>query len=934
MTTSILPSILPSIKISKSGVPVSPSPSAPRTIVNDIGSENGRPTTSGNDVPTTTGGSTAFSNGSQSKFSNSTLALDTERLQSPTTSTARRKGVPMREGTALVDPLTMQILRRTGTENTIRQKARKDSNDDAQNEGVMGAIPERNPSDTIRHMDAQPQKKKGVSFLSRIMGGKKKGGDAPQNEDGFEVDMRTEGMDAHVFSEPIGGHGFTPQFPAPPKYIRVRSQNKHKREFDQTFLAQELYRKHEEHPKSPNASKFNLSTASLSSIPAHKSGAIWAMRWSKDGRYIAAGGQDKIVRVWQVISTKEERGMHEKEEEAAGTGSGGVYSGGRGVRLNAPVFRSEPIHEYTGHTADVLDLSWSKNNFLLSSSMDKTVRLWHVSRNECLCCFQHSDFVTAICFHPRDDRFFLAGSLDSKLRLWSIPDKSVAFWNELPDLITAVAFTPDGRMAIAGCLSGLCLFYETEGLRYHTQVHVRSSHGKNAKGSKITGIETITFPPNDPNGEVKILITSNDSRVRMYNARDKSLEVKFKGNENTCSQIHATFSDDAQYVISGSEDRRVYIWNVGSGEAERKDKRPAEHFEAHPAIVTVAIMAPTATRQLLGGSGDPLYDLCNPPPVTLVSRGSDSISSKKHPESLADHKSEDSSVLNIPKPPEESPAYLQRSTHPDGNIIVTADYTGRIKVFRQDCAFNKRKSDSFDTASTLSKKIGDSLFNGHGRRNSSHSHHGSDRIQSWRQSIASNGSLEGSIRGHRNSLGLDGSSNRSVSPRKSMGAMSIGSGSTSNRFMRSGSVRSRASRATSIGVDGPIHNGHNAYTVASGTNRGHGIPSSADGKVLPDVERPRSTVQNQTGNGLRGQGANQDRNSGMPMTRASAGSSRHRLSAVDSDESDEEVFSSNEGEESENETVRCKRCGGTSFRAKQSKKGEHKLLCVKCNSML
>lgn len=51
-------------------------------------------------------------------------------------------------------------------------------------------------------------------------GGKKRSSDASQDEDGFEVDMRTEGMDAHVFSQPIG---YIPQFPAPPKYIRVRS---------------------------------------------------------------------------------------------------------------------------------------------------------------------------------------------------------------------------------------------------------------------------------------------------------------------------------------------------------------------------------------------------------------------------------------------------------------------------------------------------------------------------------------------------------------------------------------------------------------------------------------------------------------------------------------------------------------------------------------
>ena len=75
--------------------------------------------------------------------------------------------------------------------------------------------------------------------------------------------------------------------------------------------------------------------------------------------------------------------------------------------------------------------------------MDKTVRLWHISRRECLCCFQHIDFVTALAFHPKNDQFFLSGSLDGKLRLWNIPEKKVTLWNEVDGnckIITAANF--------------------------------------------------------------------------------------------------------------------------------------------------------------------------------------------------------------------------------------------------------------------------------------------------------------------------------------------------------------------------------------------------------------------------------------------------------------------------------------------------------------
>ena len=403
--------------------------------------------------------------------------------------------------------------------------------------------------------------------------------------------------------------------------------------------------------------------------------------------------------------------------------------------------------------------------------MDKTVRLWHISRDECLCCFKHSDFVTSIQFHPRDDRFFLAGSLDSKLRLWSIPDKSVAYWSQLSDLITAVAFSPDGKIAIAGCLHGLCSFYETEGLKYQTQIHVRSARGKNAKGSKITGIQAMNYPPEDSNGEVKLLITSNDSRARVYNLRDKGLEMKFKGNENTCSQIHASFSDDARYVICGSEDKKAYIWSTGPSESDG-DKRPLETFEVHTAIVTTAIMAPVKTRQLLNASGDPLYEICNPPPITLIGK----TEPRSSPPPTENSHNQYDSIPPTPTTtepskstkPEESPAYIARSSHRDGNIIVTADYMGRIRVFRQDCAYkNRLRNENWDKSKSSKKMLNRSSSvatrDSNKSKSESLTYPSSDRILSWRQSISrsnmSNDNIPSSPRQNR-------VANRSLSPHK------------------------------------------------------------------------------------------------------------------------------------------------------------------------
>ncbi|CAM9231802.1 unnamed protein product [Choristocarpus tenellus] len=434
----------------------------------------------------------------------------------------------------------------------------------------------------------------------------------------------------------------------------------------------------------------------------HHTGPVWTAAFSHTGRFLATAGQDTKVRVYCVsgsdgkgtnkgLAAKETgicepgvllphpkpnsesessievmsipssptlpggtRGSSSMSSDVPGVGGVGGASSPLSSSLPSPLsplqrpavkvpglLEKDTFRIFEGHTGDVVELTWSRNDFLLSASLDKTVRLWHVSQGACLHCFLHSDIVTSVDFHPVFEHLFLSGCFDKKVRVWNIRDGRVQEWQQAPGMVTAARFSRDGQMIIAGLYQGQVLFYQTQGMRYFTQIECRNRRGPLKSGRKVTGLAfkgSGTTKAGDVAGgsggagvqggalacarkkfgavDEEVLVTTNDSRLRLYNTEDFAMSSKYKGLSNDSLQIKASFSEDGRLIISGSENGKVYVWNTSgtsrpqtaavsggsssSSSGAKDTNRCHESFvatEGDPSIVTVAAFVPESAAR-------------------------------------------------------------------------------------------------------------------------------------------------------------------------------------------------------------------------------------------------------------------------------------------------------------------------------------------------
>ncbi|KAF6146020.1 hypothetical protein GIB67_026197 [Kingdonia uniflora] len=355
--------------------------------------------------------------------------------------------------------------------------------------------------------------------------------------------------------------------------VRVHARRKRSKEFSALYMGQD--------------------------IRAHE-GSILTMKFSPDGHYLASAGGDGIVRVWQVLehdrsnevesnildidhsctyfkvnSSSEVSPLMPDKERTGKSKSMRNTSDSTCVILPPKVFRvsEKPLHEFHGHTGEVLDLSWSKNKYLLSSSVDKTVRLWKLGCDKCVSVFSHNNYVTCVQFNPVDDNYFISGSIDGKVRIWVVPGCKVIDWIDIKEIVTAICYRPDGQGGILGSMTGNCFFYDAPDNHLELGAQVYLSGKKKSPGKRIIGFQFSS-------DSSKVMVTSADSQVRILDGLD--VICKYRGLKNAGSQISASFTSDGKHIVSASEDSNVYVWNYNSQNGPTsslaKNVWSSEHF--------------------------------------------------------------------------------------------------------------------------------------------------------------------------------------------------------------------------------------------------------------------------------------------------------------------------------------------------------------------
>jgi hypothetical protein len=189
--------------------------------------------------------------------------------------------------------------------------------------------------------------------------------------------------------------------------------------------------------------------------------AVWAVKFSADGKLLATAGYDGLVRVWDVDTRQPKHDLkkHKGWARAVAFSPDGTRLASAGedgaIVLWDPATGGE-VKSIAAHAGAATCLAFSPDGQTLASGgSDKLVKLWNpVDGTEKAKFEGHGDAIWAVAYSP-DGQTIASGGADRTLRLWAAADgKPLATLAGHKDWVTSFAFSTDGSRIVSGGIDG------------------------------------------------------------------------------------------------------------------------------------------------------------------------------------------------------------------------------------------------------------------------------------------------------------------------------------------------------------------------------------------------------------------------------------------------------------------------------------------------